>query len=135
VTQRIIAVAACVIVAAGVALGFTLVGDPGHARLVALDARRVADLRSIALLVRARRSDAAFTATDPETHASYGYRRLAGGRFLLCATFSTVALETDAYGSWPHPAGAACYRFFRGEISPDGPAVPERAVAGRTPMR
>lgn len=130
-TQRVISVAACVLVAAGVALGFTLVGDPGHARAVALDERRVTDLQRIAELVRAHRSDAFITATDPETHAAYRYRRFGGGRFLLCAKFATAALDAEAYGSWPHPAGAACFRFFPGAISPDGPAMPERTAGGR----
>jgi hypothetical protein len=126
-TQRVISVAACVLVAMGVALGFTLVGRPGHARAMGLDERRVFDLQRIAELVRAHRSDAFSAATDPETQAAYRYRRLAGGRFLLCATFATAARDADAYGSWSHPAGAACFRFFPGASSPDGPAV---AVGG-----
>jgi hypothetical protein len=51
---RAFLLAAVLAVAVGLIAGFTNIGSPGHARLVALDTQRANDLQTIGTILRAR---------------------------------------------------------------------------------
>ncbi|MBV8750731.1 MAG: hypothetical protein JO103_13580 [Candidatus Eremiobacteraeota bacterium] len=135
--ETIVTAAVVALVAGGVGTGFWLTGSPGHARLVALDERRVNDLQDLvaaidthygktagahrlplpAVLpnsVRRVSSFAPASADDPVTHRPYDYQRTSASTYRLCATFATSASETGWRGytsrtDWSHPAGRTCF--------------------------
>jgi len=135
--ETIVTAAVVALVAGGVGTGFWLTGSPGHARLVALDERRVSDLQDLTAAidarygkaagahrlplpatlpndVRRRSSFASETADDPVTHRPYEYQRTGPSTYRLCATFATPSSDSGwrGYGTrtdWSHPAGRKCF--------------------------
>ncbi len=118
------AVAALIMVAAGLAFGYRMLGPPGHQRDITADEHRVADLRTLAGRV-AREKGKSLPETlagldrdgdrlirDPMTNAPYEYTRDVDGKFRLCATFSLTGAG-PSYGNdpviWDHPPGHHCY--------------------------
>lgn len=127
-----------VLIAASVAGGFYLVGDPGTARLRRIDEHRIEALRAIQETVRQmvnRTVDgkstkqplpksideiAAYSRTrqyarelelaDPVTSAPYAYRVVDENHYELCATFD-LERDRDYDHFWNHPAGRHCFRF------------------------
>jgi hypothetical protein len=120
------------VVLAAVVTGFLVLGTPGDARKETLDRKRIDDLSNLTNALRSydqrpegdslpeTLDDALLSSywktqgRDPETGQPYGYRKLAPGRFELCATFSTVVTEADLEDyrrGWAHPAGRACFEF------------------------
>jgi hypothetical protein len=129
--QRIAAVVTVVVVAGGVAAGFAAVGPPSRARALALDTRRIDDLTAIEGMLNDRDGPLPvfFTAApavphDPATGAPYVYVKENEGRYRLCATFTSASDPDDRIASWRHPAGPACFRFFRNSNLPTGKAFP-----------
>jgi len=123
--DRLFGVAACVVVALGLALAFLVIGPPSHARLVALDQQRVSDLDNVASRMHDRFADGAgglpnrlpsdLEAKDPVTRLPYEFRKIGAKNYALCARFS-LAAENDGEQSWhgqhwPHGAGRTCYQF------------------------
>lgn len=108
---RTLAVFSSVFVLGAIVGGLYLVGPPGDARRVKLDARRVSDLRSIAQGIDAHSNrrgslpaDVAeleeilphgVTLTDPETSKPYTYRPIDDGLYELCAVFETDCTTSD----------------------------------------
>jgi hypothetical protein len=107
--------------------GFIDVGTPAHARDIAADQRRVANLSEIAnALYRYRVSWGTKPSfrlpptlaelrelaapTDPFTHQPYEYRPLADTRYRLCATFATPS-ELPQRATFSHPAGRARFEL------------------------
>lgn len=141
--DQIAAIGAGIVVAAGVAGGFATIGSPQHARLVALDRRRVDDLVIIAERLRVRyhdglpaqlpaelgavRNDGSSAMRDPLTGAPYEYARESASRYRLCATFATRSVTPRWETGRAHPAGHAC---FPGDVSrgypPLGDGISER---------
>jgi hypothetical protein len=124
--ERIAGIGAFALVAAGIAIGFAVIGSPNRMRTIELDHRRVSDLQSIARSIHYVASHGrSETATapprrrddwprDPETGKPYAYERLSPTRYFLCATFG---LPSDADGAawvsagWKHEVGRTCYRL------------------------
>jgi hypothetical protein len=123
--------------------GFLTMGTPGEARKVALDEKRVEDLRGLSNGIfyswnkRHESPPGSLEAymegrpllpdmSDPVSKIPYGYRNLGNGRFELCATFETaIAGDEGKFGSrWAHPAGRHCFQFDvrrSGDLDLDGP--------------
>ncbi len=150
-TEKIGTLTACVLVAAGVIAGCSLVGSPQHARAQAFDRQRSDDLERVAQRLRIRyatagpsrspllppalphdlralRSDGSDATRDPATGAVYRYLRDDARRFRLCATFALAGEGTidTVVGFERHPAGPSCFRLDVLEAGPPGDAVPDR---------
>jgi type II secretory pathway pseudopilin PulG len=133
---RWLLVAAAVVIVAAVAGAIAVIGTPGTQRQLRMDDRRVDDLRQIEAAAREYRKrtgtlpegldvlvaqpGVALSIADPETAAPYGYRRLAGDRFSLCAVFATdTAVRRDdrrqwTGTQWAHGAGRHCFERVGG---------------------
>ena len=116
------------LVLVAVVLALLQVGGPGTARMEKRDAVRLEDLRKMsryvaclaetaggALPEQVRRSDACTTRlgevrlTDPFTDLPYGYERLEGELYLLCAAFERPAsLERTAHWHERFEASTSC---------------------------
>jgi hypothetical protein len=115
--ERAFAYAACAAAAAGIALGFSLLGSPGHQRDIGADRKRVEHLRAIAaeLHVRGGTAPASLEGLnsprfDPVTGAQYDYRPLEGTRYELCAVFGAPSqAESRQLAFWRHQAGRQCF--------------------------
>src|SRR3546814_18778557 len=107
-------------------------GSPGEQRKLRIDEHRINDLRAIEAAVRLHRKDTgslpddlatldarpgvALDLADPQTGASYEYRRDRADAFLLVANFAT---DSAAYRErqrrqalpWEAGAGAPWYHF------------------------
>ena len=129
---RAFLLAAVLAVAVGLIAGFTNIGSPGHARLVALDTQRANDLQTIGTMLHARygkpgtvapprlpagiggsRSDGSEIANDPSTHQPYEYTRIDDSHVRLCADFALASDPRD--DRWEvakrHGAGRSCRTF------------------------
>jgi hypothetical protein len=125
-------IAAVLAVAVGLVAGFTNIGSPGHARLVALDTERANNLETIGLVLRARygkpgtvapsrlpagiggsRTDGSETTSDPETHQPYEYARIDDTHVKLCAIFALPSDPRDdrLQADKQHSAGRSCRTF------------------------
>ncbi len=117
-------------------MGFHLTGTPNLARNQALDNKRINNLTTIQMEVihywqhnhRLPPSLDVLTNTltgysvpsDPITQLPYGYRVVSPSTFELCADFSTMSQDRNAYQpninwNWSHPAGLYC---FQRKVSP-----------------
>ncbi|MBV8644598.1 MAG: hypothetical protein JO225_11910, partial [Candidatus Eremiobacteraeota bacterium] len=118
--ETIVTTAVVALVAGGVGAGFWLTGSPSHARLVALDERRVHDLDDLSVQISFRygkigrprvltlpimlspsASQSRFGSpiTDPVTGRPYEYHRDSPTSYRLCATFATAQNGTSPYGA------------------------------------
>jgi hypothetical protein len=129
VANRLFVTGAFVLVIAATLVAFLTIGPPSRARAVALDERRVKDLRSIAARLHADYGNTGGIlppvlsgARDPITQQPYSYRRLSARRYELCATFATASESaeeaTPNTSSWRHHAGRTCYERDIGENYP-----------------
>jgi hypothetical protein len=136
--QRTLGLTACAVVITGVVLAFVVIGTPGHARIIALDERRVRDLQTIALRLHERYDDPPHMPEhlppdipfkDPATQQPYEYHRIDAKTYTLCAAFGAPSerdsQETPLYpnadaGAWRHASGRTCYTLdvTRSTISP-----------------
>jgi len=137
--------AVTLVVVATVVVALVLIGAPGEARQVQLDARRVEDLRALAGAVRVearirRRLPASLAEihpqirgeerADPVTHAPYAYAALPDGRFVLGARFDRVrtSRELEAFeNAWAHGAGEWRFWFPADELTD----LPDSGAAAR----
>ncbi len=121
----LVAVVVAVVVAAVIA-GVLLIGSPGEERMRRLDAKRVADLRTIvssiddywqrhdrlpiALADFGSEPDLSPQTRDPETDDLYEYRALDSTAYELCSVFNLPAVRsrTDA-DFWFHAEGRQCF--------------------------
>lgn len=130
---RWLLVAAAVVIIATVVGAIAVIGTPGTQRQLRMDDRRVDDLRQLEIAAREYRErtgalpegfdvlvaqpGVALAVVDPVTATPYGYRRLAGDRFSLCAVFATdTAGERDGRRrwidlQWAHGVGRHCFEF------------------------
>jgi hypothetical protein len=128
IADRIFWCGAALVVVLGVALAFVIVGTPHHARLVALDDRRLSDLQGIALALHVRYRTGSVPARlpddlakqDPVTRRWYAFRRLTDRSYVLCASFDAASEHTNSdddernvstFANWPHGAGPKCFTF------------------------
>ena len=110
-----------------------MAGTPSQQRRIEADNKRVENLRSIALAVRAWYDRSARDLSqkqlppslsslvahgvnggqiiDPETKTAYEYRPLADSRYELCAVFSTSAEQSSPTANqfWDHGKGHTCF--------------------------
>ncbi|MDP9017940.1 MAG: DUF5671 domain-containing protein [Candidatus Eremiobacteraeota bacterium] len=122
--DRIFAGIAVLAVAIGIIAGFSNNGSPSAQRERAFDEIRTRNLNQIENAVSARwrlsrpsrlparlidLPNANAMPHDPETHAPYGYRIIAGSRYTLCATFATSTTSDPEARPWQHNAGRACF--------------------------
>jgi hypothetical protein len=131
---RVLGAAVAIAVLAVVAAGLWMIGSPGDARRLRLDARRLGDLRAIATIVdvhwsRERALPAsldeispavgATSTVDPVSGQRYEYRVIDAGAYELCATFE-AEWQPGMYGYddafWRHGAGRHCFRLTPKEI-------------------
>jgi hypothetical protein len=92
-------------VLAAIVCGFAVTGSPETARLQALDARRVDDLRELA---DAADGNHTVNLRDPQTGVPYTYVREGAGRYRICATFSFA--DSGVEPAWlSHHAGRQCF--------------------------
>jgi hypothetical protein len=133
---RIVAV---IIIVASIILGFMVIGSPASQRNRRMDNQRVVDLQNLQWQVVSywQRKEALPTnlsevadplsgfvlPTDPQSKASYEYRKTGNLSFELCATFALVSKATQpgyyeqsmAYPigrgmeNWSHEAGRQCF--------------------------
>jgi|GEM_PF-1266540 len=103
--ERLLAIAASVVIIAAVIGGILLTEGPGHARTERFDRERAANLNSLSLLIDEEyRVSGALpedlssfedeynfdrTSTDPRSGEAYEYERSSDTRYRLCALFET----------------------------------------------
>ena len=125
--QLLAGLLALVVVVAVVA-GIVVVGSPAEQRTQRLDERRVGDLASIvqaADLYWTRHAQlptslneltsepgTRLRTNDPETNASYEYRRLDASSFEVCAQFQRQSQQDSVAVDrfWLHGTGRQCFR-------------------------
>jgi hypothetical protein len=133
---RLVGWAAAALVMITIAAGFFIMGTPGQVRLYRFDSQKVSDLQNIqwqvvnywqqkeslpATLAELEDPISGWTTPkDPESGASYVYRRNSPLDFTLCATFNADSKESNpesmpvrAYGpiegNWDHGSGEVCF--------------------------
>ncbi|MDQ2680723.1 MAG: hypothetical protein M3Y21_06860 [Candidatus Eremiobacteraeota bacterium] len=134
--SRVFLIAAALVVVLGIALSFSLLGTPAHARLIALDQQRARDLAVISahLYNHYGNKDTALPTRLPtkidalpdQAALGYTYRRITSTQYHLCATF---ALASDSSGrtssglptTWTHPSGKTCYALDASLTPPNDP--------------
>ncbi|UCG73836.1 MAG: hypothetical protein JSV45_05550 [Chromatiales bacterium] len=133
--NRLVAIAATVVVICVGLVGLYLSGSPAEQRLLRLDERRVRDLNQLAnatqrywqeqgelpatlqQLVDGRRLNK--LPVDPDSGQAYEYT--AGDKkFTLCAEFSRATEDATTIEFWQHPAGQHCFDFDTTVIMPPG---------------
>jgi hypothetical protein len=148
--RRILPFAAIAVVVGGLIWAFVTIGTPGHARLVALDRIRIANLYEIALAMHDRFGtstglpatlpsnlkplDSGVVGTsdnfanDPVSGMPYEYRRIDPKTYRLCATFALSYRPMRPAGrDWKHPSGHTCFEIdvhkipTRADFSDDAP--------------
>lgn len=136
--DRLFIIVAAASVALGLVLAFAIIGTPQHARLVALDERRVRDLDSIASDIHDRFAEKSahvparlpndLVRNDPVTHVPYAFKRIDATHYTLCATFAAASEREDRNDDldryriskkWSHGSGRACYEFNLVSASPE----------------
>jgi hypothetical protein len=131
------AIAATVVVAAVVILGFLEMGSPATQRLRQADRRRVLALERIAQQVNnAWRRDTKTLPkdlekvngrdqNDPVSGKAFAYHAKSGSAYELCATFATDDREATPSGSardsWVHPRGDYCFELDASQVIPPAP--------------
>lgn len=131
--RKLLAIATATVVLAAVIVGLYLAGSPAEARLLRLDDRRVADLRSISWsLAEYRRAHGRLPATldslpmaigdasrlhDPVSERPYAYEVTGDSSYSLCAEFARPSpSERDGrYDvAWRHGPGRVCFPLTTG---------------------
>jgi len=126
--RKLLAIATAAVVLTAVIVGLYLAGSPAEARLLRLDDRRVADLRSISWsLAEYRRAHGRLPATldslpmaiggasrlrDPVSERPYAYAVTGDSSYVLCAEFarpSASEVEGRYDVAWRHRPGRACF--------------------------
>lgn len=135
---RLVGYAAGVVVLAAIVAGFFIMGSPSQVRLYRFDSQKVSDLQSIQWQIvnywQQKESlpnsldelqdpiSGWITPKDPQTGASYTYRRNSPLDFTLCATFNAESQtgnpsmarpfypgESGMNDNWQHGAGEVCF--------------------------
>lgn len=134
--NRLFSFGAVVVVIAGLALAFVVLGTPGHQRLVSFDERRASDLERTATALYDRyhlhglpaQLPESQAASDPVTGRHYEFRRLNTTHYVLCADFATTGTTTGdeqrwtgfvwPLSNWLHGIGHTCYELDVTESPP-----------------
>lgn len=121
-------IAAVVVAVATIVAAISVMGTPSEQRAARIDDRRVDDLETLDLSIRAfaekrgalptdladiaREPGRRLPLKDPETGTAYEYRATAKNTYQLCAVFTTDTAETrsaPARGEWAHGKGRTCF--------------------------
>ena len=130
--NRAFGIAATIGVLVAIIMGFTGIGSPAHQRDVSADEQRVQNLGAIASAIYSRNlrgkkplpaslQEIGMTwqsARDPITNEPYGYERLRGGHYRLCATFSTDNRTDPLTNPWKHGVGRSCFDLDTSSVLP-----------------
>jgi hypothetical protein len=127
--QALVALAIAAVVASVVG-GLLLLGSPQEARERILDARRIAEIRTIAnavdlywtrqghlpvsLVALSQGQGIQIHRFDPETKRPYDYRVLGDNSYELCAEFARDAAQDGLIPQgdfWAHGSGSQCFRL------------------------
>jgi hypothetical protein len=116
------AIAASFIVCASLATGLTLTGSPAAQRLISADAKRQANLRTLAGGIKnwynirhqmpatlADLKTQGFTTVDPANGRLYEYRLQHDTSYQLCANFNARNQSEPGSPEWHHSGGHFCY--------------------------
>lgn len=133
--ERLLAIAATVVIIAAVIAGIVLTEGPGTARAERFDQERLNNLSALAQLINdhfnshdvlpetigAFSDDASYEriSTDPRTNAPYPYTILSETSYRLCATFET---------NGPHEFGI--YGRIAWDLAATPPTVEPRTIEG-----
>ncbi len=115
--------------------GFWSTGSPSSVRVLNEDNRRVRDLYDLTVQIENKRyggglqgppaslADVALTGRDPFTGQPYGYRRLDGERYQVCAEFRAASPTASGPPAlfWAHPAGRKCFDISFARSAPPPP--------------
>jgi hypothetical protein len=134
--DRMFALAAMVLVAATLAIGFVETGSPAEQRARQGDRQRIDDLRQLAYEInafyfrkpdgqrtipstlaelQAQASGRSLPLNDPLTNKAYRYEAKSGSEYRLCADFERASIEPRAGRGanrtrfWKHPQGPHCF--------------------------
>lgn len=124
----LLALGALAVVVTVLTFGFRLLGPPRDQRAISADARRLADLRTIAQQIQEPRISQlpatldglkqrlGANLNDPLTNIPYEYHPKSGTAYELCAVFATDSTEGEnEYQQispfWRHPKGRHCYQL------------------------
>lgn len=131
------AIAAIVVVAAAIILGFWSLGTPARERQMHQDARTAQALQNLAGNITMKwRANKAMpldlehvspvdSGKDPTTHAPFVYHQKNGTAYELCATFLTNDLSDNQSQApfWRHGKGAYCFQLDATQEPPPPPPV------------
>lgn len=124
--NRWAALVAAIAAIGAVALGFIVIGGPGHQRKVRADLRTLHALASLAQEINSRWKAQGKTLpaglddfpgsvkNNPATGAPFLYRLKPPGQYELCATFATEGSNSEGVAMdarWKHPKGNYCFSF------------------------
>jgi hypothetical protein len=119
--DRIFIAVASLLVIAGIAIAFRAIGPPSHGREIAIDEKRLDDIRDIASRLRTRYNDTGDLPArlpsnfirDPVTNQPYEYHRIDRNHFTLCAVFAVPSEPDNSGGTafWTHGAGRTCFNL------------------------
>jgi hypothetical protein len=129
------ALAAVIIVAAAIVLGFRNLGTPARERQIRQDVRTAQALQTLAnkitmtwragktMPVNLAHFVPAEVTNDPTTHAPFIYHAKSGTQYELCATFLTDDRdERQSEASfWLHSKGAYCFELDASQEPPPPP--------------
>ena len=124
--------AAVLVVVAAVIAGLVISGSPREQRLLRADDERVNDLQRLSRVIeRYYRETESLPEDlqallngwisqeiprDPATDVAYGFERVDGTAYRLCADFSLESLPTRQPEFWSHAAGRECFSFDYAEL-------------------
>lgn len=129
------AIAALVFVGTVAALGFCVLGGPGHERRVHQDIRSVESLSNLAQEINESWASSgevlpnnldrfpADATRDSATHAPFVYHPRVGSHYELCAAFLTSNREEQQNEGffWRHPKGEYCFQLDASVRAPQAP--------------
>lgn len=130
------AIAATVVVATVVILGFRELGGPGTQRLKQADRRRVQALAQLAREINAtwHNTDNSLpddldklraNKKDPLSGKAFAYHKKSAGEYELCATFAADDRDEAEAGNmdngWVHPKGDHCFQLDASRTVPNAP--------------
>lgn len=135
VMPRLLLALATAVMLATVIAGLNVLGSPAHQRQLRLDQRRISDLSTLSMAIRAYwvehkalpsgldvLDSARRFSTDPVDGSTYSYALTGASSYRLCAKFATASESEQSPASsyyvppqtamhWDHPEGRYCFEL------------------------